>query len=180
MKSNILILLLITAGCSLRNIPKNLDECYASLDKKLSRTTIEEFKTLPETKAMNSTHLELGMWIRNNWGLWSSSELSKYFNKLGLNHPDDISTVILRSYHRKLNNKEIRLDEQIDYYKQYWKPIIECDKRQRIKAVETYNKFNVGDTINVKMPLGKNNSVVDYLCTNSCLLYTSPSPRDRG
>jgi hypothetical protein len=61
------------------------------------------------------------MWIRNNWRLWGGSRLSKYFNDLGIFHPDDMSGIILNSYHRFLLGQDIKLDDQIDYYKDYWK-----------------------------------------------------------
>jgi len=61
------------------------------------------------------------MWMRNNWGLWRGSRLSKYFNEMGVFHPDDMSGIILVSYHRYLTGNEIKLEEQIKYYQDYWK-----------------------------------------------------------
>ena len=65
-------------------------------------------------------HHGLGRWIRNNWELWAGSRLAKYFNDIGINHPDDMSGIILDSYWRQLNEKPIKLDEQIKYYQEYW------------------------------------------------------------
>ena len=60
------------------------------------------------------------MWIRNNWGLWKGSRLSKFFNEKGIYHPDDMSGIILDSYYRYLTGQEITLSEQIKYYQDYW------------------------------------------------------------
>lgn len=51
-----------------------------------------------------NTHFGFGMWIRNNWNLWGGSRLSIYFNQKGIHHPDDMSGIILVSYHRHLND----------------------------------------------------------------------------
>jgi hypothetical protein len=100
-------------------IPKNLEECFSELKKVMTKKQLEEFKNKGES-AIVEYHHGLGMWLRNNWGLWSGSRLKKYFNNLGIFHPDDMSSIILTSFHRYLNNKDIKLGEQIKYYKDYW------------------------------------------------------------
>ena len=60
--------------------------------------------------------------LGNNWELWKEeSTLHQHFEKLGLHHADDMSGVILTSYHRHLNNKDLGLDEQINHYIDFWK-----------------------------------------------------------
>jgi hypothetical protein len=76
-----------------------------------------------EDQFSSGMHMALGLWMRNNWGLWKGSRLSKYFTKKGINHPDDMSGIILYSYHRKKSGKEIKLEEQIIYYQNYWKVV---------------------------------------------------------
>ncbi len=44
-------------------------------------------------------HFGFGMWMRNNWGLWSGKTyLSPFFESNGLKHPDDMSGFILDTY----------------------------------------------------------------------------------
>jgi len=62
--------------------------------------------------------LVCGCVTTGNFG--GGSRLSKYFNNLGIYHPDDMSGIILDSYHRYLTGKKIKLDEQVGYYKAYW------------------------------------------------------------
>jgi hypothetical protein len=103
------------------NIPKNLDECFIELNNVIDKEELDIFKIMPEDEIVGKAHASLGLWIRNNWGLWSGSELAKYFNGLGIFHADDMSGIILMSFHRHLWGKDIGLDEQIKFYQNYWK-----------------------------------------------------------
>jgi hypothetical protein len=57
-------------------------------------------------------HFSLGMWMRNNWGLWHGSRLSEYFNEHGVHHPDDMSGIILSSYWNSLHNLPMEFEKQ--------------------------------------------------------------------
>jgi hypothetical protein len=102
-------------------IPKDLEECFEQLNLMLKPNTIEEIKSKTEEAFSSASHFGLGLWMRNNWGLWKSSRLYLYFKEKGIFHPDDMSGIILDSYHRKLNGKEIELEKQIEKYQEYWK-----------------------------------------------------------
>ena len=101
-------------------IPKNLEECFNELKKVMTPEQLDEFKNKKEDNVIEYHH-SIGRWIRNNWGLWSESRLAKYFNSIGIHHPDDMSGIILDSFYRHLNGKDIRLEEQVKYYQDYWK-----------------------------------------------------------
>jgi len=101
--------------------PKNLEQCFEALNILLFPEDVQEIKNGTE-KDMCKYHFFLGMWIRNNWGLWKkNSKLYDYFKGMGLWHADDMSSVILDSYYRNLNNLPLGLDKQIEAYKKYWK-----------------------------------------------------------
>jgi len=82
-------------------IPRDLSDCIRQLDSMLS----------PEDKAYiqsgKSVHFTLGMWMRNNWGLWAGSRLQTYFTGNGIHHPDDMSGVILDCYVLHLNGEKV-------------------------------------------------------------------------
>ena len=99
-------------------IPKNLEECFVELKKVLTPEQLTEFKLKKEEEIIEY-HFSTGRWMRNFWGLWSRSRLKDYFNDLGVFHPDDISGIILTSFHRHLHNKDIKLEKQIQYYQDY-------------------------------------------------------------
>jgi hypothetical protein len=83
-------------------IPKDLNDCFTELTRILPAAEIEKLRNIPESELIDY-HLGLGMWIRNNWGLWGGSRLSRWFNAQGIYHPDDMSGIILTSFWRYLN-----------------------------------------------------------------------------
>lgn len=118
--------------------PETLDECYAYLDKFLQDK--EVFKSCSDDQVTAIAHHGLGRWLRNQWHLWWSEkfaegalsekdslypqtkpELKKYFESLGITHPDDMSGIVILSYHRKLNNKPIELEKQVEETIKFYK-----------------------------------------------------------
>jgi hypothetical protein len=108
-------------------IPENLMECFKQLKVILSAEAVGEIENMECCNDVAPRyHFGLGMWIRNNWGLWGfennpNSRLRIYFNHLGIEHPDDMSGIILTSFWRHLNHLPIKLDEQIKQCQNYWK-----------------------------------------------------------
>jgi hypothetical protein len=86
-------------------IPKDLGECFAELDKLLSEVDKSEMRALPSRDDMIQYHFGFGMWLRNRWGLWGGSRLQKYFMDRGVQHPDNMSGVVLLYYHDWLNGR---------------------------------------------------------------------------
>ena len=84
-------------------VPKTVDEAISTLEKILSD---EDREYLLENGAI-SMHDSLGRWIRNEWGLWTGSELKDELMNMnkGLNHPDDMSNYIIEEFIKYWNNK---------------------------------------------------------------------------
>lgn len=118
--------------------PKNLNESIIQLNRIHNDSIKNEIRNMTENDFIGNSHLGLGMWIRNNWKLWKKSELSAYFNQLGIYHPDDMSGIILKSYYRKLTDKPLQLNEQILYYQKYWKNLAE--HKSIMKTDSAYKK----------------------------------------
>jgi hypothetical protein len=149
-------------------MPQNLDETVLYFQQQWAQAELDNFRNRPESDAVMELHKGTGMWIRNNWIYGDrDTALKNYFKELGIYAPDDISSIILTSLHRTLNKKEIELDKQVETYKAYWQPIIDCNKKQKTQAVSNYNKFKVGDKITIYMPVdtseGNRNAVL-YAC----------------
>lgn len=102
-------------------IPYDLLDCFEILDSMWNDSIKSKFKSMSENDFVIQSHYKEGTWIRNNWQLWNGSRLVLYFNELGIYHPDDISGIILKSYHRHLTGNAIKLEEQIKYYYNYWR-----------------------------------------------------------
>ena len=113
-------------------IPRNIGECMTELDKHISdslKTVLLEggyssildkhisdsLKTVLLEGGYSSIdlHFSLGMWIRNNFGLWRDSRLAHYLRNNGpcsdrMDEPDDMSDYILSEYlgHLKLTHEK--------------------------------------------------------------------------
>ena len=97
--------------------PKNLTECIQMLDKNLKTEDKDYIKTLTEDEFFMESHFTIGMGIRNEWIRSGNSELVTFFLDQGVKHPDDMSAMILTSYHRHLLGKEIDFEGQISAHK---------------------------------------------------------------
>lgn len=125
-------------------IPKDLNDSFDQIDSFWADSTRTKVKNWTEDEFSAKVHHGFGMWMRNNWRLWGGSRLSKYFNEKGISHPDDMSGIIITSYHRYLNKEKIELEKQIKYYQNYWK---KAEEEQIKQSKEDFSVFEVGDTI---------------------------------
>jgi hypothetical protein len=99
---------------------------------------------MTEAEFSSRVHLNFGMWMRNNWGLWKGSKLSKFFNDQGIYHPDDMSGIIVTSYYRHLTGGEIKFEEQIKFYHDYW----ENARKKELQIIqEEFSNYHTADTV---------------------------------
>lgn len=115
-------------------IPESLDEAVELLRSLYDRESIEEIRSTPEDEFVTSVHRTMGMYIRNTWQLWwymnhmyrddwkeEKPKLVEFFNNMGIAHADDMSSIVIRCFHRFLKGKYYDLDAQVESYKNYWK-----------------------------------------------------------
>ncbi len=81
-----------------------------------------------------TAHHSLGRNLRNSWCLWWTPEgaqhyekwpreaptIVKDFNDKGIYHADDISSIILTSFHRHISGKPLLVGEQVAHYIEFW------------------------------------------------------------
>lgn len=101
-------------------IPQDIEECFTVLEQTLAREDLDFIKNNKTEDHLVKLHHFLGRFIRNEWGLWTGSELSRYFNTLGLFHPDDMSGVIITSFYRHLHKLPLQIESQVQRYKDFW------------------------------------------------------------
>lgn len=95
-------------------IPETLQEAHDYLDTLQGR---EDFIQ----RGPIAFHFGLGRWMRNNWGLWTKEgKLYEWFASLGVEHADDMSGIILRSYYAKQTGDSFDLDAEVEKIKNYW------------------------------------------------------------
>jgi hypothetical protein len=111
--------------------PANLKEAIIQLTKIFPDSIQQEALLMTEDEFLSSFFVvfELGQWIRNNWNLWAGGELADDFKSKGIFHPDDMSSIIIKSYYRQLHKQDWELDKQLKYYQDYWKEQEEYDNR---------------------------------------------------
>ena len=92
-------------------IPIDLNDCFKQIDIFWTDSIKSQVRTMNEVEFRVNAHFGISLWMRNNWRLWGGSRLSKYFNDLGIFHPDDMSGIISTSYHRYLLGQDIKLED---------------------------------------------------------------------
>jgi hypothetical protein len=103
-------------------VPEDLRDSIRHLKRLLPSSTIAWVRDSAHAEFdMAVLHHGLGTWIRNTWGLWGDSRLAAYFNGIGIEHPDDMSSIVLNSLWRELHGLPVDLRSQVDYYQQYWR-----------------------------------------------------------
>jgi hypothetical protein len=121
-----------------QHAPTTLQEALVSLDKVLTQSEKQSFKSVKESDATVRAHFNLGRSLRNEWGLWAGSPLAKNFNKLGITHPDDMSSIILVSYWRHLNGKPLEVEKQVACYQHWWTEQFRLKKEAETSGANSY------------------------------------------
>lgn len=166
-----------TIGCGIVSKPRNLNQSVRYFQHKWPRNDLDTFKNKPERIAVCELHFSVGMWIRNTWIHGNRDKpLIRYFHSLGVYHPESISSIILTSLHRTLNHRNVDLEAQVAKDKAAWQPIIDCESEQRKKAIDDYNRFKIGDSITIFMPVdtsGGSRYAVLYGCPTTKWTFES-------
>jgi hypothetical protein len=91
-----------------------VQECLTYLEQKLDSDELEKIKNHSD-KDLYLLHFGLGMWIRNNLGLWEDSALSLWLSYHGIDFADDISGVIINCFWRYLNGLPVDTENPAAY-----------------------------------------------------------------
>jgi hypothetical protein len=100
-------------------VPTSLDACIQRLRTVLPKEFLNNFSTTPRSQLwkFNST---VGVEIRNNWLYGHGQEpLARYFNKLGVKHPDHISALILQALWKNLRSEPFDIDKESKSVRSY-------------------------------------------------------------
>ena len=101
--------------------PANLNEAVGLLKEIVSDSSKEKFMLMTEDEFNRHALNGLDRWVRNNLGLWQESDIVKYFKSEGIDHPDDMSGIILTSFYREIHNKPWDVMGQINFYQEWWR-----------------------------------------------------------
>src|SRR5688500_3746504 len=122
----LICLLMVSCSASLSRhtnayIPADLVDAHRELGRMLSTKELDDIKSMTTRDKMSEYHMSLGLGLRNQWGLWRGSRLGRYFDQLGVHHPDDMSGIILESFWCKLHEQPFQLDERVHACQAYWR-----------------------------------------------------------
>jgi hypothetical protein len=88
-------------------IPAGVIDAITELEKMLDAQLIEEIKNCHrKDELVGEYHYSLGLWMRNNWGLWQGSRLAQYLAGIGHGYEADyMSGFILECFWKHLNGQ---------------------------------------------------------------------------
>jgi len=102
-------------------IPQNIEEALIAVKEFFYPEELQEIDESPDIDNMIKYHHTVGRAMRNYWGLWKKgTKLKEVFKKLGIHHPDDISSIILNSFWKERHGQPIELEAQVKKYIDYW------------------------------------------------------------
>lgn len=90
-------------------LPQPIREAFRRLDHDLTEKDRATIRSTPPEDMINY-HFGLGMYVRNEYGLWRGSPLQAYFLARGVRHPDDMSGVLLDAYRLYLRGEQVKMD----------------------------------------------------------------------
>lgn len=122
----------IMSKTQITGIPETMEQAVLTLTE-FYAGSLPEILTMSLQGFVDFTHYGAGMFIRNSWYPWWSEgrhyehwpkqkpALVECFNNLGIVHPDDLSGILMTSFYRSVHNLPLAIDEQVEYYKAYWR-----------------------------------------------------------
>ncbi|WGH74420.1 hypothetical protein P8625_09910 [Tenacibaculum tangerinum] len=143
---------------------KVLDNSFEKIKYDLGKEKLNDFANKKEKKAVSNLYMTYGIHFRNEYLINNTdSQLIEYFKGKGINSYDVISYIVFTSLHRKLNNKPLNINNQIEIFENYKKDNLDCDKKNKERAKKYYNLYEVSDTLTVRMKIRKDNAI-EILC----------------
>lgn len=99
--------------------PKLLTKCLTKTHRKLKKFefSLEKFKESPENK-LTEYNDSLGGYLRKHWDIHNpKSQMRRLFCKYDICHEKAVSMILVKAYHRFLNNKKIDFKQMVAKYK---------------------------------------------------------------
>ena len=97
-----------------QNTPATLKEAMMRLEKEIRSEDAEMIRNLGDNNG-GMFHFGFGMGLRNSWGLWENSRISRHLYSRGIEVGDGASGVIIRSFIKYMQGKEWELEVEKKY-----------------------------------------------------------------
>ena len=115
-------------------IPKDLEDCFGVLDEAMDEPTRKAFLELPEAEVDARTHNTIGLWMSVRWQMPEGSRITAKLYQMGLPHFDYMISTILVSYHRLKHGIDLKVEDQIAFYRAHWEKKQEEKRRNARQA----------------------------------------------
>ena len=141
-----------TAAALIACAPPTYEAALDCLDKYLPE---DAQAALAKPDGAIEAHFGLGMWIRNNWGLWKQGPLYRAMTAYGFSHPDDMSGAILDGFAARERREPFDVTTKAAEYQEQTKKLwdqgvkegragsIQCPKVEREPKTEEEVKAQV-------------------------------------
>jgi hypothetical protein len=130
-------------------IPKDLNDAFTQLDQLIDDADKDKTRSVEEELAVKKLFPTLGRWMWVNWHFMEGSRLSAYLASYGLKSPEDMSSFLIRSYHRYLNKKDLDIKGQMAVFKAKY----EQKKQDKMARIQQQLRKETGDTNLVVKPV---------------------------
>ncbi len=97
---------------ALAQLPAPVADAFRHLDREVPAEDRDTLRATPPAE-MVRYHMGLGMYVRNELGLWRGGPLQDWFRANGVQHPDDMSGLLLEAYGLYLRGAPVNLDSII-------------------------------------------------------------------
>lgn len=146
----------VCVGQKKTNRPHNLEEALINLESLVDSTSRVEFMSLSEDDFIGSQHFILGRWIRNEWlSKRKNNHLIEYFDSLGISALEDMSGIILSSFHRNINNEPIDLASQLIELDSVRKMELSREELANSRLKAELEAIKIGDIIEISFLVDK-------------------------
>lgn len=99
-------------------IPIDLADALRELDLKMDAAGKAKFAGMSEKDASTKVYFSFGRWMSVNWGMEEGSRITLFFNNQGIGKVEDMIRILMISYHRHINQKDLQTAELIEHYKE--------------------------------------------------------------
>jgi len=97
--------------------PHTIADAIRHLDVRLSETEKQEIRNTNRDD-LTTIALKYGMQMRYEWGLWHSSELALQFEANGVFQAEDMTSLIIDLYWKRLNGLSLNFKESVAHFRE--------------------------------------------------------------
>ncbi|MEZ4934651.1 MAG: hypothetical protein R2788_21300 [Saprospiraceae bacterium] len=163
------------------NSTSPLDQFHKEFRRKLDRATLRDFKKTKEKELRYEMYPLLAERAINT--LLSNAELNDQINSHGTLTENVKAFVLMVSFHRVLNDKDVRFVELIEEFdhilkedEKYYARYDECDRKKEEFAQANLINWGLGDTLSLQYPVYTRDNIRNafyYVCPSEYSSDTS-------